>query len=484
MSTTLAIRFPLGRYHANPWDRAVNEGATEWPPSPWRLLRALVATWHTRWPGLPAPILDGVLDSLTDPPSYRTPRTIPGHTRHYLPGLDHRKGETGRTDLTLDPFLSVRRNEDLLIRWETDLPDEQHHALAKLAELLPYLGRAESACEARLLNSDPAPDAIWWRAGAAGSHQTRLLAPTRPLSRTALEASTVDIRRRRRTLPPGTRWVSYAADRQPASQPESAEPAVDPASPVNAVRFAVMGRVPLKATHGILLADEAHRQAGLALSRAKVPDYHRQRLLGTDGAATDHRHAHWIPLADGYERGAPVRSLIVWVPRGLQTEDVQAVLSMREMSGRRGGGSESGGYDLPGFPKIEVLFQAAGRIEQVAPELCGPARRWRSLTPYLPVRHRKRESPDEYFAADVAAELGYRPQYRDLLPPAVARAEQGSAMVDRWASEFRRHRITERRPRSRPGLGLRLEFPEPVTGPLVLGQLSHFGYGIFVPDEA
>jgi CRISPR-associated protein Csb2 len=48
VSTTLAICFPAGRYHANPWDRAVNEGATEWPPSPWRILRALVATWHTR----------------------------------------------------------------------------------------------------------------------------------------------------------------------------------------------------------------------------------------------------------------------------------------------------------------------------------------------------------------------------------------------------------------------------------------------------
>jgi CRISPR-associated protein Csb2 len=42
--------------------------------------------------------------------------------------------------------------------------------------------------------------------------------------------------------------------------------------------------------------------------------------------------------------------------------------------------------------------------------------------------------------------------------------------------------MTERRFRSRPGLGLRLEFPEPVPGPLLLGQLSHFGYGIFVRD--
>ena len=293
----------------------------------------------------------------------------------------------------------------------------------------------------------------------------------------------MDIRKRRRTLPPGTRWVSYAADRQPVPQPEWPS-RLDPAGPVTAVRFAVMSPVPFKATHGILLADEAHRQAGLALSRAKVPDDHRQRLLGTDGAATDHRHAHWIPLADGYERGAPVRSLIVWVPGGLQTEDVRAVLTMRGMSGRRGGGSESGGYDISGFPEIEVLFQAACQVEQIAPELCGPARPWRSLTSYLPVRHRKRESSEEYLAADVAAELGYRHQYQDLLPPAAARVEQRSAMVDRWSSEFRRHRITERRPRSRPGLGLRLEFPEPVTGSLVLGQLSHFGYGIFVPDEA
>ena len=62
-------------------------------------------------------------------------------------------------------------------------------------------------------------------------------------------------------------------------------------------------------------------------------------------------------------------------------------------------------------------------------------------------------------------------------------------MTDRWASEFRRRRIREplarenrRSAQSRPGMGLRLEFAEPVEGPLLLGQLSHFGFGIFVPD--
>ena len=87
-------------------------------------------------------------DQVGDPPSYRAPRTLPGHTRHYLPDLEHRKGETGRTDLTLDPFLAVSPKDDLLVQWDAELPSEQRQALAKLAELLPYLGRAESACEA------------------------------------------------------------------------------------------------------------------------------------------------------------------------------------------------------------------------------------------------------------------------------------------------------------------------------------------------
>lgn len=475
MSTTLAIRFPLRRYHANPWDRAVNEGTSEWPPSPWRLLRALVATWHTRWADLPAPVLEALLDSLADPPSYRTPRATAGHTRHYLPDLEHRRGEPGRTDLTLDPFLSVSRDDELLIRWDADLPDDQRAALAKLAELLPYLGRAESVCEARLVDGDPVPDKTWWRPGGDGSRRVRLLAATGPISMEVLEATTVDIRKRRRTVPPGTRWVSYTAG-EPVTEPAPAE-TVAAADLVTAIRFAVIGPVPMNATHGVLLADEAHRLAGDALKRAGLSDAERKEVLGSNGAATDHGHAHWIPLAAWDEKPQVVRHLIIWVPHGLRTQEVRAVLGLRGMSGRRGGAED--GYNVRGLPPVELLFQAAGRIEQVAPELCRPARRWRSLTPYLPVRHRKRESLQDYVMADVRTELGYR----DLPPASATPDDPEPRLPDRWAREFRRYRMTENMSKSRPGLGLRLEFAEPVAGPVLLGKLSHFGYGIFVPEE-
>ena len=48
----IKLTFPAGRYHATPWGRHVNEGVPEWPPSPWRLLRALVAVWKRTCPDL------------------------------------------------------------------------------------------------------------------------------------------------------------------------------------------------------------------------------------------------------------------------------------------------------------------------------------------------------------------------------------------------------------------------------------------------
>lgn len=473
MAITLALRFPLGRYHATPWNGGVNEGASEWPPSPWRILRALIATWHTRWPELPASELDAVLGVLAEPPSYRTPPVSPGHTCHYLPDKDHQKGASGGTDLTLDPFVRLPSAGELLVRWDADLEAGQRTTLARLVGLLPYLSRSESVCVARLAERDTEPDRTWWRPGAEGLIRTRLLAPSRPFSRAALEVTTDDVREQRHSLPPGTTWVSYGAE---ASLPKTTR--VRRPELVTALRYAVTGQAPLKSTHGVLLADRAHEAIGHRLISAGIADNTRREILGTSGAATDHSHAHWIPLAEGPERGAEVASLVLWVPRGLTTDQVAAIIRPMSLSGQWGGRGKEEGHEVRGFPEVRLVFQGAGTIERVAPEIRGPAETWRSLTPYLPVRHRKRETMDDYLARDIVTELGYR----DLGECAVSPIESNGLMPDRWAREFRRYRLAERMNRSRPGLGLRLRFPSPVEGPLLLGQLSHFGFGIFVPD--
>jgi CRISPR-associated protein Csb2 len=471
MAVTVAIRFPLGRFHATPWDRSVNEGAVEWPPSPWRLLRAIIATWYTRWPDLPPPTVDDLLGALATPPAYWTPRTRHCHTRHYLPDPGHQKGERGNTDLTLDPFLSIGREDELLVRWEADLTESQRAILGKLLELMPYLGRADSVCEARLMEQDPEPDDRWWRPGS-GEEAVRLLAPVAPVRRQILEMSTVEVRKARRTIPPETTWLSYKKPVEPVTTP--AAPRAVPK--VEAIRLAVVSRAPVKATHGILLADEVHRQAARRIPAGRAGD-----LFGRGGAATDHRHAHWIPLADGPHRGATVQSLVIWVPQGLAPDEVTAILSITQVTGQRHGHGDRDGYEFKGLPPARLLLEAAGGVAHVAPELYAatPARRWRSLTPYLPVRHRKRESLDEYLANDVRTELAYR----GLEPASVTRLSPEDGLPDRWARDFRRYRMSEHLGKARSGIGLQLEFATAQTGPILLGQLSHFGYGIFVPER-
>lgn len=55
MSFTISIRFLSGRAHLHPWQTHHSEGRVEWPPSHWRLLRALVAVAGRGLTSLPCP---------------------------------------------------------------------------------------------------------------------------------------------------------------------------------------------------------------------------------------------------------------------------------------------------------------------------------------------------------------------------------------------------------------------------------------------
>ena len=65
----LGFRFPAGRYHATAWGSHVNEGVPEWPPSPWRLLRALIATAYHKLPDeVEKPALRSLIERLAARP--------------------------------------------------------------------------------------------------------------------------------------------------------------------------------------------------------------------------------------------------------------------------------------------------------------------------------------------------------------------------------------------------------------------------------
>ena len=88
--TVLELRFPAGRFHATPWGRHVNEGAVEWPPSPWRLFRSLIATWYLKArTEVSEETLRALISALAaKPPQFHLPKATNSHTRHYLPVIE------------------------------------------------------------------------------------------------------------------------------------------------------------------------------------------------------------------------------------------------------------------------------------------------------------------------------------------------------------------------------------------------------------
>ena len=148
---TLRLQFPGGRYHATPWGHHVNEGQIEWPPSPWRLLRALIACgFNTQgWSEIP-PIARQLIEKLAATlPSYRLPGVSAAHSRHFMPLGTLDKGRE-KTTLVFDTWADVA-DECLEIHWGCELTDDETRLLGQLADCLGYLGRSESWVEAELL---------------------------------------------------------------------------------------------------------------------------------------------------------------------------------------------------------------------------------------------------------------------------------------------------------------------------------------------
>jgi CRISPR-associated protein Csb2 len=149
----LLFDFSAGSYHATPWGHHVNEGLVEWPPSPWRIIRALLATGYTKlgWQQVPDEMRGLVQALVASEPTYRLPRATGGHTRHYMPVRGWKKG-VQKTSLVIDAF--VKPDGALGVEWPAVVDSSQCNVLAHLLDRLGYLGRAESRVRARLVTDD------------------------------------------------------------------------------------------------------------------------------------------------------------------------------------------------------------------------------------------------------------------------------------------------------------------------------------------
>lgn len=449
----ISIRFLAGRYHATPWGRHVNEGAVEWPPSPWRILRALVATWKRTLPDLPQDQVEPILRTLCEsPPQFILPPASTAHTRHYMPWHKNWKppAPINRT-LVFDTFVAVSPDATLLAQWpDASLDEPQRNALERIVANLNTLGRSESWCEAELLSDDEAArhfdnGQIHHVSAPLNGEQpsnteiVRLLCPdpesafaddhvvtvtTKKFGRgknkrTKEERSTIydpawnlcmetlQLHKERWSDPPGSRWIMYTRSRdcfknEPASRPRlTASHDWYP----QVVRFALDSTVLPLVTQTLPVAEAARRALLYHLA-----DIRGRQRYGAEWDRRKHNAGNQPVSLAGVlsgkdENGKPLtgHNHTYYLPTD---EDGDGRIDHLTIVARDGFDADEmramdrirqikpWGRDNASHP-LRVLMLGFSRLDEYRPLPLKSSREWVSATPYVATRYAKTRGPQK-----------------------------------------------------------------------------------------
>jgi CRISPR-associated protein Csb2 len=506
VSLNVQVSFPLGRYHATPWDRHVNEGAVEWPPSPWRMVRALIAVWHDRCPELDQADVVQVLNVVGASPTYHLPRSVAAGTRHYYPGSAQQLPTKPDTSKVLDTFRAVDPAAVVQITWPGELSEQARKAATVLFERMSYLGRADSICEARVvtpaLSNHPTADPPH-EVTPDPDGELALLSPGLPIDLGQVTVGTDAMRSAGYAQPKGSHLVRFRVSPPlecSAIRATRVPPSRRP-NPTVAV-LAVSGR-PAPMHELSLVVAERVRSAlqsvyGQRSDRATSPTFagHRAGVVDSPARLDDHQHLHLLPVAGADRR---IDRIIAWAPEGFgPTEvaalaEVSAVYPPGQSPGRRQPPSgRSQRQAVRGLATFHVVLAALGEPDEILAassglDLVGPSRVWRSLSPMMPTGHPNRQDRAD---ADRMGGVSLRFVRRRMAPELRYRSKAEPTSVEfldqppRPAQRYRRHRIGATIKDARPATWLRLTFDAEIAGPLSLGRFSHLGLGLFEPEPS
>lgn len=533
MTLTLEQSFPLGRYHATRWNQNPFEDRHgEWPPSPWRLLRALAARWfqYARETGdEDEDARNELLKKLAaHPPVFHLPvftwrgdpaprqyqKTEVAWTDASAKAAAYKKP---KTTLVVDVFRAVSPNDRVIWIWDdVELSARLANLLRDLLKRILYFGRAETHCR---FDIGAMPTQGLPRCELSKSSKTDspvlVATPGDKLNLESLLASSDDKLFKGRQIPPGTEWHFARLPQCPTVMNPPRRKSHFP-SDLQVIQFAVGGRVFPEQAHwvrviekfrGCVLKNATRIVSGGNCSRYReLPSNLRDKLKllsGKDGngkPVQNHQHAYYFLTPD--ELGNPTRLIVhsrtsfdATVDQPFEVESLLA--ASREPIFWQ---SRDPDWSLRLVP---LPFETPPPLSCSMNEAKSTV--WISATPFVPPnRHRFREN-GRLRAAETAIALLMKALSDTLFANGSSASvvgiqpldNDGNALVTRsdqdpveftWVTIhetlFDRHRrLKDRTRRVRLGFRFRVEFSLPVSGPLLVGHSSHFGLGLFLPAK-
>lgn len=486
---TIELRFRTGLFHATPWGRNVNEGVVEWPPSPYRLVRAIYDVWKRKFPDWPEERVEPLLAAFAShPPSFFLPPASASHIRLFMNSNTTCPEDRQKI---FDAFVVLRPQDPVIVGWQgAVLNDAQRRDLDELLGSLNYLGRSESWVDARVSDD---PSVSWNSFPSSGQsdkrYETVRVACVTPRDEFQSIPGPEKTGRRKRggtaerqlrwidsiafttddmlelSIPPSLKLVEYAREIG-CLERKSTSRGRQTATLVDCVVYALISKAPPMVTGTVEVAERVRRKLmGIHKRIVGSPALVSSKFSGKDseGQPTKgHRHAYIIPLdanGDGY-----LDHLIVYCRNPFNEQEQAALNGLHSI------------WQSDGRPDITcVIVQFGKRGELMGTK---PARQFVSATPFVTPRHYRKGRGDflDWLVGEVRREAGFHglPKPIRVLP---VEALQGTRRRYRW-TEFRRNRKDDP---PRIGYGFELEFAEPVAGPVSLGYGAHFGLGLFLP---
>jgi CRISPR-associated protein Csb2 len=501
MRLVLRQAFLLGRFHATPWRvNPFDDPHGEWPPSPWRLVRAVTARWY-QWARETAQGQDfAKLEQLQAalckstyafhlPPEARQGSAI----RQYHPTeFGWRPAEKKKagirsygTSLVQDNFWCVPPESPVWWFIEgDDWTDELRAMLAQCLARMTYFGRAETLTRIRVAGStDEIPASNCALADKRGPGSVPVLSPLPSATRDDIERTTDNPEAVKRSAPPGAQWLYAVRPARPASRERRRLPVHQ--LDCHLIQFAVGWNVAPDPRAIVRLTSRFRGAVLRELLRLKTGDAsatwtrvgQNVRASVADMAGKDandeplkgRRHAEFFAWC---ESGQPTRLLAWRRSRAFDVDEQEAILlaAARDVSWTAAGADTD---------EWKVRLVPLDREVPPPPGFDGKSSSvWESVTPYVPPRHHLRggkEREGESMAEQIRRELQQRGIDGDVEVELVGSPKWVSVHVPRREATKRAF-IGDRR-----GQMVRLRFTAAVAGPIRLGHSSSFGLGLFRP---
>ncbi len=502
MKVILRQEFPLGRFHATPWRvNPFDDPYGEWPPSPWRLVRAVTARWY-QWAREVSPEPDvAQLEKLQTalckstyafhlPPNARKGSPL----RQYHPTefgwrpAEKKKAGTRSygTSLVQDNYWCVPPDAPVWWFIEGDgWTDDLRVLLGQCLERMTWFGRAETLTRIRVAGpADEIPQVNCTPAGKRTAGAAPVLAPLRDATREDIERTTDNPEAVKQSPPPGAQWLYAVRPQRPAAREPRRVPEHRP--DCHLMQFAIGWNVAperraiVRLTsrfRGTVLRELLKIKSGQPAAawprvgreiRDAVADMYGKDAEGQP-LTGPRRHAEFFAWC---EDDRPTRLLVWRGARAFDADEQEAILlaAARDVSWAAAG-SDSDAWKVRLVPLDQAVPPPPGFDGTLSTD-------WESVTPYVPPRHHLRggkERERESMVEQMRRELRMRGFVQAVEVELVGSPQWVAVHVPRRQAS-KREFIGDRR-----GQMARLRFTTPVAGPIRLGHSSSFGLGLFQP---